>query len=72
MQRANVQLQAANAESVARIEATEQAANAAQAHVADALAMLDRLLDAVTLQSADDVKALHTMLDALLTEMGPV
>lgn len=72
MQRAHGQLQAANAESVARIEATEQAANAAQAHVADALAMLDRLLDAVTLQSADDVKALQAMLDALLTEMGPV
>lgn len=35
-------------------------------------ARLTQLLDAVTLQDANDVKALETMLDALLTELGPM
>ena len=75
------QLQAANAESAERITATEQEADEMQAHVADALAMLDnvrrpsqvltQLRGAVTLPS-EDAKALQAMLDALLTDLGPV
>lgn len=37
------EVHAANAESAARLAATEQAADDAQAHVADALAMLDKV-----------------------------
>ncbi|KAI3625421.1 hypothetical protein CBS9595_000782 [Malassezia furfur] len=65
------QLQAANAESAERIAAIEQEADEVQAHVADALAMLDKLRGAVSLPS-EDAKALQAMLDALLTDMGPV
>ncbi|KAI3627078.1 hypothetical protein CBS14141_001079 [Malassezia furfur] len=65
------ELQAANAESAERITATEQEADEMQAHVADALAMLDKLRGAVTLPS-EDAKALQAMLDALLTDLGPV
>ncbi|WFD39628.1 tyrosinase [Malassezia japonica] len=66
------ELHASNAESCARIKATEEEAQRAQQQVDDALTMLDELLDAVTLQDANDVKALETMLDALLTELGPM
>ncbi|WFC94440.1 tyrosinase [Malassezia brasiliensis] len=65
------ELQAANAESAERIAAIEQEADDVQANVADALAMLDKLRGAVSLPS-EDAKALHAMLDALLTDMGPV
>ena len=75
------QLQAANAESAERIAAIEQEADEVQAHVADALAMLDkvrrRARDLIQLRGAvslpsEDAKALQAMLDALLTDMGPV
>lgn len=73
------ELRASNAESYDRILASEQAADAASADVATSLAMVDevrapsnQLLSAVTLASPEEGKALRAMVDALLTELGPV
>ncbi|SHO77715.1 Uncharacterized protein MSYG_2057 [Malassezia sympodialis ATCC 42132] len=64
-------LQAANAESEARLADTAAQTTAARAEVRDALALIDQLLDSVSMKAPEDEQALRATLDTLLTELGP-
>ncbi|WFD05848.1 hypothetical protein MVES1_001182 [Malassezia vespertilionis] len=65
------ELYASNAESYARIEASEAHIHAAQEQVSVSCAMLDKLLASVALSDQGNGRSVHTMMDALITELGP-
>ena len=62
-------LQAAKSE--ARLADTAAQTTAARAEVRDALALIDQLLDSVSMKAPEDEQALRATLDTLLTELGP-
>ena len=75
------ELQEQNRASEERLQGTEAQIDAVRSNVTSALEMLDRvripkltfqLLVSVSINAPEDEQALRAMLDALLTELGPV
>ena len=75
------ELQEQNRASEERLHGTEAQIDAVRSNVTSALEMLDRvripkltlqLLVSVSINAPEDEQALRAMLDALLTELGPV
>lgn len=64
-------LQAANAESEARLADSAAQTDAARAQVQNALALIGQLLESVSMKAPEDEQALRATLDTLLTELGP-
>lgn len=66
------ELQEQNRASEERLHGTEAQIDAVRSNVTSALEMLDKLLVSVSINAPEDEQALRAMLDALLTELGPV
>lgn len=64
-------IQAANAESEARLADATAQTTAARTQLRDALALIDQLLDSVSMKAPEDEQALRATLDTLRTELGP-